>query len=90
MMPTTFAANLNTEIYAGSAPYGAQCNWNGTAGADDTAALQAAIAAAVNAASAETFQQGTQVVRLPTGTCKISGELRIPANISLRGMSRES
>ncbi len=90
MMPTTFAANLDTEVYAGSAPYGALCNWNGTTGADDTAALQAAIAAAVNAAAAKTFQQGTQVVRIPTGTCKISGELRIPANLTLRGMSRES
>jgi hypothetical protein len=90
MMPTTFAANLDTEIYAGSAPYGALCNWNGTTGADDTTALQAAIAAAANAAASETFQQGTQVVRIPTGTCKISGELRIPENITLRGMSRES
>ncbi len=90
MMPTTFAANLDTEIYAGSAPYGALCNWNGTTGADDTAALQAAIAAAVNAAAARDLSQGTQVVRIPTGTCKISGELRIPANITLRGMSRES
>jgi hypothetical protein len=90
MMPTTFAANLNTEVYAGSVPYGALCNWNGTTGADDTAALQAAIAAAVNAAASGTFQQGTQVVRIPTGTCKVSGELRIPANITLRGMSRES
>ena len=90
MMPTTFAANFDTEVYAGSAPYGALCNWNGTTGADDTAALQAAIAAAVNAATVKTFQQGTQVVRIPTGTCKISDELRIPANITLRGMSRES
>ncbi len=90
MMPTTFTANINTEIYAGSAPYGALCNWNGTTGADDTAALQAAIAAAANAAAAKTFQQGTQVVRIPTGTCKISGELRLPGNISLRGMARES
>ena len=90
MMPTTFAANLNTEVDAGSAPYGALCNWNGTTGADDTSALQTAIAAAVNAAAAGTYPQATQVVRLPTGTCKISGELRIPSNISLRGMSRES
>ena len=90
MMPTTLAANLDTEVYAGSAPYGALCNWNGTTGADDTAALQAAVAAAVNAASAKTYSQGSQVVRIPTGTCKISSELRIPTNISLRGMSRES
>jgi hypothetical protein len=89
-IPTVFAANLNTEIYAGSAPYGAVCNWNGTSGADDTAALQAAIAAAVNAAAAKTFQQGTQVVLVPTGTCKISGELRMPANILLRGLGAES
>ena len=88
-MPTAFAASMNTEIYAGSVPYGAQCNWNGTSGADDTAALQAAIAAAVSAATAKTFQQGTQVVRVPTGTCKISGELRIPANVTLRGTARE-
>jgi hypothetical protein len=90
MMPTTFAANLNTEIYAGSAPYGAQCNWTGTAGADDTAALQAAIAAAESAATSAAYPQGTQVVLIPTGICKISGELRLPENISLRGMSRES
>jgi hypothetical protein len=88
-MPAAFAASVNTEIYAGSAPYGALCNWNGSTGADDTAALQAAIAAAVNAAAAKSFQQGTQVVRVPTGTCKISGELRIPANVTLRGMARE-
>ncbi len=90
MMPTTFAANLNTEIYAGSAPYGALCNWTGTSGADDTAALQAAIAAAVTAATSQSYAQGSQVVRIPTGICKISGELRIPQNITLRGMSRES
>ena len=90
MMPAAFAANLNTEVDAGSPTYGALCNWNGTTGADDTAALQAAIAAAVNAAAAGTYPQGTQVVRVPTGTCKISGELRIPSNITLRGMSRES
>jgi hypothetical protein len=90
MMPTTFAANLNTEVYAGSAPYGALCNWTGTTGADDTAALQAAIAAAVTAAASEPYAQGSQVVRIPTGICKISGELRVPQNITLRGMSRES
>ncbi len=90
MMPTAFAANINTEIYAGSAPYGALCNWNGTTGADDTAALQAAIAAAESAATSATYPQGTQVVRIPTGICKISGELRVPQNITLRGMSRES
>ena len=89
-MAATFSANLDTEIFAGSPVYGALCNWNGTTGADDTAALQAAIAAAASAASAKSYQQGTQVVRVPTGTCKISGELRIPANITLRGMSRES
>ena len=89
MMPTAFSANINTEIDAGSAPYGALCNWTGTTGADDTAALQAAIAAAENAATSHTYPQGTQMVRIPTGICKISGELRIPQNITLRGMSRE-
>jgi len=89
-MPVSFVANINTEIYAGSAPYGAQCNWNGKTGADDTNALRAAIAAAANTASTQTYQQGTQVVVVPTGTCKISGELRIPANITLRGVSLES
>jgi hypothetical protein len=89
-MPTSFSANINTEVYAGSAPYGAQCNWNGSAGADDTNALRAAIAAAANAAIGRTYAQGTQAVVVPTGTCKISGELRIPANITLRGVSKES
>ena len=42
-MPTAFAASVNTEIFAGSPQYGALCNWNGTSGADDTAAFQAAI-----------------------------------------------
>jgi hypothetical protein len=28
-------------------------------------------------------------VRVPTGTCKISGELRIPANVTLRGLTKE-
>ncbi len=89
-MPSAFAASVNNEVYAGSAPYGALCNWSGTTGADDTAALQAAIAAAVSAASAGTFQQGTQVVRVPTGTCRVTAELRVPANVTLRGMGLES
>ena len=88
-MPVAFAASVNSEIYAGSPAYGALCNWNQTSGADDTVALQAAIAAAVNAAAAKTFQQGTQVVLIPTGTRKVSGELRIPANVTLRGMTKE-
>ncbi len=90
MMPTAFSANINTEIDAGSAPFGALCNWTGTTGADDTAALEAAIAAAETAATSAAYPQGTQVVRIPTGICKISGELRVPQNITLRGMSRES
>jgi hypothetical protein len=88
-MPTAFAASMNTEIYAGSPAYGALCNWNGTTGADDTAAIQAAIAAAANAAAAQSFQQGTPVVRIPTGTCKVSAELRVPSNITLKGVARE-
>ena len=88
-MPTSLVASVNTAIYSGSAPYGAQCNWNGTSGADDTSALQAAISAAVSAASSKTYQQGSQVVVVPTGTCKVSGELRIPANITLRGQAKE-
>ncbi|WP_161557453.1 glycosyl hydrolase family 28-related protein [Acidisarcina polymorpha] len=88
-MPTAFAASVNTEIYAGSPQFGALCNWNGTTGADDTAAFQGAIAAATNAATAKTFQQGTQTVLVPTGTCKVSGELRIPSNVTLKGISKE-
>lgn len=88
-MPVAFPASVHTEVFAGSPQFGAQCNWNGSSGADDTAALESAIAAAVNAATAKTYQQGTQVVLIPTGTCKISGELRIPANITLRGLAKE-
>ena len=88
-MPAAFPASVHTEVFAGSPAYGAVCNWNGTTGADDTAALKGAIAAAVNAAAAKNYQQGTQVVLVPTGTCRISGELRIPANVTLRGLAKE-
>lgn len=64
-----------------SPAYGAQCNWNGISGTDDTAAFQSA----VNAAGLVYSSTGASVsVRVPSG-CEIAGTVSIPSGVNLIG-----
>lgn len=59
--------------------YGVKCDWNGTTGTDDTAAMNAALA---------TFTVGTVANIAPGKNCLIdSANLTIPANVVLHGMA---
>lgn len=64
--------------------FGAQCNWNGTTGNDDTAEIQAAIDFAENGTSftptGGSFMGSAPTVIFPDGRCKVSDALNFDGN----------